>query len=91
MIEKANVILARTEPTYAESIKRLDALTSQSVSLVKEEAAKAGELEEAKDRLSQTLALAEDGLRRQSLTTVEEERERELSVLKLKLKSYIPR
>ena len=91
MIEKANTNLARAEPIHAESIKRLDALTIQSVSLVKEEAAKASELEEAKVWLSSTLTLAEDGLRRQALATVEEERNNELSVLELKLKSYVIR
>jgi chromosome segregation ATPase len=91
MIEKANAILAQTEPAHAESLKRLDILTAQSVLLVKDETAKAGELEEAKARLTSTLALAEDGLRGQALATVEAERDKELSVLELKLKSYISR
>ena len=91
MIEKANAILAQTEPAHAESLKRLDILTAQSVLLVKDETAKAGELEEAKAWLTSTLALAEDGLRGQALATVEAERDKELSVLESKLKSYISR
>jgi hypothetical protein len=91
MRDKANAILAKVEPAYEENVKRLEALTSRSVSLMQEETVKANELEEAKARLSNTLALAEEGLRRQALTTMEEEHDRELSMLELKLKSYVPR
>ena len=57
--------------------------------MVKDEAAKASELEGAKARLTNTLAFAEGDLRKQALATVEEERRRELSALELKLKSYV--
>ena len=91
MITKANAILALAEPAHSESIKKMNALTARSVSLVMEEATKVGDLEVARARLANTLALAEDGLRRQALAIVEEERDRELSVLELKLRSYVPR
>jgi putative exporter of polyketide antibiotics len=91
MITKANAILCLTELTHEESMQRLKALTAQSVSLVKEEATKVGDLEAARARLANTLALAEDGLMRHALATVEEERDRELSILELKLRSYVPR
>ena len=91
MIEKANVILARVEPVYSASLKRQTELTDRSVSLVRDEAAKVSELEEAKALLASTLALAEGDLRKQALATVEEERRKELSALELKLKSYVSR
>ena len=75
MMEKAKVILARAEPAHAEGTTRLTELTDQSVLLVKEEAAKATELEEAQARLAQTLTFAEDGLRKQALAAVKIERE----------------
>jgi len=91
MITKANAILALAEPAHMESMEKLNALTARSVSLVQDKTAKVGEIEEAKTRLNNTLALAEDDLRRQALATVEEERNKELSVLELKLKSYVSR
>ena len=91
MIEKANAILARVEPVYSASLKRQTELTDMSVSLVKDEVAKASELEEAKALLASTLALAEGDLRKQALATVEDERRKELSALELKLKSYVNR
>jgi hypothetical protein len=66
-------------------------LADRSIQLVRDETAKAHELEEAKARLANTLALAEEDLRKQALATVEEERRRELSALELKLKSYVNR
>jgi predicted phage tail protein len=91
MIEKANAILARAEPVYSANLQRQTELTERSISLVKDEAAKASELEGAKARLANTLAFAEGDLRKQALATVEEERRRELSALELKLKSYVNR
>ena len=91
MIEKANTILAMAEPVYSANLKRQTELTDMSISLVRDETAKASELEEARARLTSTLALAEDDLRKQALTTVEEEQRRELSILELKLRSYVNR
>ena len=73
--------LSSAEPSYKESTQELDVLTAHSVLLVRDEATKVGELEETRARLANTLALAEDGLRKQALAKVEEERDRELSVL----------
>ena len=64
---------------------------ARSVSLVRDETTKVSELEAAKARLTTTLALAEDSLRKQAISAVEEERNKELSVLELKLKSYVLR
>ena len=91
MIEKANAILASVETVYSASLKRQTELTDMSVSLVRDEAAKASDLEEAKALLAGTLALAEDDLRKQALATIEEEQRKELSALELKLKSYVNR
>ena len=91
MIEKANAILAMAEPVYSANLKRQAELTDKSVSLVRDETAKASELEEARARLTSTLALAEDDLRKKALGTVEEEQRKELSVLELKLRSYVNR
>jgi hypothetical protein len=91
MIEKANAIIARAEPVQLVNLQKRTELADRSIQLVRDETAKAHELEEAKARLANTLALAEEDLRKQALATVEEERRRELSALELKLKSYVNR
>ena len=76
MISKAQVILARAKPTHAAETTRLTLLSVRSIHIQREEAEKTQKLKKAMARLSKTVNITEEELKKQATAQAEQNRNR---------------